>query len=69
MFGRKKRSASQVEASGTVEPQARQHDAGAASADARLPGSAGYPVGRLPKKKNHMPPMRFTFQRPDGKPD
>ena len=38
--------------------------------DPRLPGTAGYPIGKLPKgKRRHMPPNRFTFVRPDGRED
>ncbi len=48
------------------EQQQHQQQRGAATGDPRLPGSAGYPTGPLPKKKNHMPPARFTFHRPDG---
>ncbi len=65
----RKRSDSESQQSGTEEPQSDQQEAGAVSNEPRLPGSAGYPVGRLPKKKHHMPPQRFTFVRPDGKPD
>ncbi len=37
--------------------------------DPGLPGSAGYGIGRLPRKKRYsnMPGNRFTFVRPDGK--
>ena len=35
--------------------------------DPRLPGSAGYGTGYLPKgRKRHMPGARFTFVRPDS---
>jgi hypothetical protein len=49
------------------EQQQGQQRRGAAAGDPRLPGLAGYPTGPLPKKKNHMPPQRFTYNRPDGR--
>ena len=38
-----------------------------AATDDRYPGVAGYVSSGL--KKNAMPELRFTFVRPDGKPE
>jgi hypothetical protein len=39
--------------------------------DPRLPGVAGYGIGGMTRnrKRRHMPGTRFTFVRPDGKPE
>ena len=49
--------------SGTYEVHPGRHDG------KELPGIAGYKhEGKLPKK-NSMPPVRFKYVRPDGRPD
>jgi hypothetical protein len=69
MLGRRKKAAAESEPSQAAEPQRGQNQGGP-PADDGLPGSAGYPIGKLAKRgKNAMPPQRFRFVRPDGKPD
>jgi hypothetical protein len=65
MFGRKNRQ-QPTEPQRAYAPQQR-----ATSHDGQeLPGLAGYiNQGSLEKGKLHMPPNRFTYKRPDGRPD
>lgn len=69
MLGRRKKVAEQSAPAGAVAPQGSQ-DQERRPADDGLPGSAGYPTGKLANRgRNAMPPHRFRFVRPDGKPD
>lgn len=54
-----------------AQPEGAEQQEPAGGNDAGLPGSAGYGMGPLPrnKRRNNMPGTRFTFVRPDGKPD
>jgi hypothetical protein len=48
---------------GTYEVQPGHHDG------KELPGVAGYKHEGKLAKKNSMPPVRFKYVRPDGRPD
>ena len=53
-----------------AQPQGGEQGEPVGGPDPRLPGSAGYGTGYLPKgRKRHMPSARFTFVRPDGRED
>jgi hypothetical protein len=65
MFGRKNRQQpTEPESTYAPPPQTATQDG------KELPGLAGYiNQGKLAKGKLHMPPNRFTYKRPDGRPD
>jgi hypothetical protein len=67
MFGRNKQRVEQQPA----QDARRYEPAASQPGDPTLPGVAGYiHQGKLPGRgKNVMPPNRFVYKRPDGRPD
>ena len=64
MFGKKNRQQPTEPERSYAPPPPATHEGH------ELPGLAGYVhQARLAKGKMHMPPSRFNYRRPDGRPD